>query len=242
MNFDVFTFPSLVSSCKKIRQLSLETAWKIMVPSFPKRPPEDCLQFVCQEAHRLNLPPMLIPPLSLNSCPDDFEVGALIANPLELVPTCSFEKLTSMTIYSCLHFLSSLISSSYDKNETTKVYEEAINGLIKREPKNLKSLMLKHMYISTETFRYLNLLAINELRLEDCYLILNNVGNFKSSFHLNLITKLYIGTTKSLTIDSSFMFKKLKELTIHQYCPNSSQPLNVRIEICATHFTSLEYL
>ena len=240
MNFDVFTFPPLISTCKKIRQLSLETAWKIVVPPFLNRPPKVCLQFACQEARRLNLPPMLISSSSLNSCPDDYKIGALIANPSDLVRTRPLEKLTSIAIYP---LLSPLFPSSSDiKDVMAKVHEEAISGLIKREPKILKSLMLKDMYISTRTFGSLNQLTMNELRLEKCTWLLNDMNSFEVNFHLNSITKLYIGTNESLSIQSLFMFKNLKELTINQYDLDLTRPEKMSILIRADHFTSLEYL
>ena len=240
MNFDVFTFPSLISSCKKIRQLSLETAWKIMAPSFPKRPHKDCLQFVCQEAQYSNLSPILISPLFLKNHPNDSQVNVLIADPSNPVPKCSFEKLTSMAIH----------SQSQDHSNPLHNFSVTLDGIYKQffgsfsgqKPGNLKSLMLKNISFSPVLLEHLNNWTMKELHLNFCSFYQILFGDYKKDLDFNSVTKLHIKTEVFLIIQSSYMFKNLKELIIHQSCSNPQPGQNVHMKIFGADFKFLEHL
>ena len=240
MNFDIYAFLPLIWTCKKIHQLSLKTAWKIMVPSFPKRPPDGCLQFVCRETQRSGLPPILISPEIMSRCPNDFQANALIIslhNPFQ----CSSEKLTSMVIY-LDERIGSLTRAAFNGEQLalshSGLVRERLQGL-----KRLDSLMLKGIYISQNTLEYLNGSTTKKLHLKFCSLNMfsgNNACGDKLAF--NSLTKLHIEIEGLLVIDSSYMFKNLRELVIHQYCPNHEDKERAQLEILASDFEFLEHL
>ena len=241
VNFDIFTFPSLILTCKKIRQLSLKTAWKIAVKSHPKRPHKDCVQFICQEARSLKLPPMLIPLSHLCSCPDSFQVKAFITDLTYLTPYFSRDELTSMIIDSDQN-LYSLTQTDAMRDKVAEEHANFFRRSFVLYKKNLKSLMLKNIYISPKTLEPLNNSIIGELHLNHCFFDPTLINTYRDNFDFNSLTKLHIEVEGIFSINSQYMFKNLKELIIHQYCSNPQFGEEAHLQIYASYFKSLEYL
>jgi hypothetical protein len=227
------TFLPLIFTCKRFLGLSKNLAWRIMTPSYPIGPPKACLEFAVQNGRNLGLFPLLIPPAFMNDCPDDFQVNALIIDPLHKVPDRCFETSTSIAMWP-----GGVSSPSLGRVEI----EEFVRNSLGRKLGNLKSLMLTNIGISRGTFELLNGLTMNELRFDFCDFDLNLMNTFGNNFDFNSVTQLRIEFYMFSFINSLYVFKNLKKLIIHHRCPNHTIGSTVSLRIYTADLEALEYL
>jgi hypothetical protein len=234
------TFPPLIFTCKKFIGLSKKLAWRIMIPSFPIRPPKACLEFAVQNGRNLGLFPLLVSLAFMNDCPNDCWVNALIINSLDKVPDRYFETSTTIAMHSHSDF--SLPLEKEAKQVTVEIHEGFVRNSLGRRLEKLKSLMLKNIGVSRGTLEFLNGLTMNELHFNLCYFdskLMNTPGNI---FDFKSVTQLHIEVDGFFMINSSYVFKNLKRLIIHHHCSNPREGVPQPLAIHATDFQVLDYL
>jgi hypothetical protein len=232
-------------TCTELHQLAVKTAWKIMVPSFPKKPPKECLEFAIQKGRQSNLPPLLVSPEFKNRCPNDFQIDAAIIAPDNLISYSYFEKLNSMVIYSSLNVHSLQLGSTPDVlAQLAEDHAELVRKPFEEVPKDFKSLMLKSIHISPGTLECLNILPTEELHLKLCSFDISLMNSYRDNFDFNSLTQLHVEVEGIFSINSRYMFKSLKKLVIHLYCPRSSlfSQEEAHLHIRADDFKYLEHL
>jgi hypothetical protein len=125
-----------------------------MVPSFPKRPPKDCLLFIIQMGRRLNLHPISVHSSFISSYPNDYLIHALMISPSNPAPNCSTKNLSSLAIHSSLW---------------NSLNRKFIHDLFEKDLTCLKSVMLESVYVNAELLIALDRPGLVEIHFNCCY-------------------------------------------------------------------------